>query len=334
MQLSEELQTSAFTISTGMRAGLTPRAAQHSRFAHPHHGVRKLKVDRPRFEFDEIAARQLARDYLPLLRPREAFSHTTALLLMQVPLRTPAQLHVTAPKPMGQARGRNVRGHRVSREFTPIKDLEGLPCVPYLQALLQSIPMLRFRELVVALDHLRLLRGPPGVAKALLPQEEVMRHLQEHSVIGAARLRAAIEVSRVGAESRMESLQHFELARMGIDTLEMQAEIFSEAGVLIGRFDLVDRETKRIVEYDGEQHRTDRLQYLRDEERLENAREEGWKILRLRKENFHDRELAATRRILCDFLLRVPKTLPPRLTKYFAEPLYLSSLRPRTQALR
>ncbi|MFV0432658.1 MAG: hypothetical protein ACK5LO_01550 [Leucobacter sp.] len=134
------------------------------------------------------------------------------------------------------------------------------------------------------------------------------------------KLRAAVRVARAGAESRMESLQHFELARMGIDTLELQAELWDDDGVWIGRFDAVDRAKKRILEYDGEQHRTDRGQYLRDVSRLEHARRAGYATLRTHYEDFWPHLLEQTRATLCEFLGEKPRRLAPGLARYFAEP--------------
>jgi very-short-patch-repair endonuclease len=53
-------------------------------------------------------------------------------------------------------------------------------------------------------------------------------------------------------------------------------------GAAIGRFDLVYREWRVIVEYDGDQHRTSSRQYDRDQLRLEAATMAGWIVVRVR----------------------------------------------------
>lgn len=85
----------------------------------------------------------------------------------------------------------------------------------------------------------------------------------------------------------MESHLHDVLASMGLDDLELQADLYDRAGSWIGRFDQVDRTRRRILEYDGKQHRTDRQQYLRDLTRLDRARDAGCKIFRAHAEDFH-----------------------------------------------
>lgn len=321
--LTPELQNIAFTVSAGVQAGLTPRAARHQRFARPHYGVRKLRASNPQDEFDQDRAERLSGDYAPLLRPGEAFSHTTALLLLKVPIHTYVEVHVTAPIPMGHARGRHVRGHRTRQAFNSINGLSGLPCVPHAMALTQSAKMLSFRELVVAIDHVIRLRGRRGSRWSLSTPEALQKYFHKHAVPGVQRLHVALEVARIGAESRMESLLHFELARMGVDVMELQGEIYAASGQRIGRFDQVNRVLKRIVEFDGEQHRTDRKQYLHDVKRLDFARREGWEVRRFHKENFYEQALKATREELCEFLELTPRPLPKHLAPYFAEPLHL-----------
>ncbi|MFD5599233.1 hypothetical protein ACFWHR_04165 [Leucobacter sp. NPDC058333] len=270
---------------------------------------------------------RLAAGYAPLLRVAsgECFSHTTALHLYGAPIRTPVELHCTIPDPHGAARGRGVHGHRCADPISAVhanvsETAQPLACVPPITALIQSAALLSFRELVVATDHLLKLRGPPGGKYALATAEEPTARAARSRGRGIQRLRAALRVARVGAESRMESLQHFELARMGLDTLELQGVLRDARRNWIGRFDAIDRQKQRILEYDGEQHRTDRRQYLRDEARLNLARREGYEVKRTHYEDFHEHALPGTRRALCEFLEERPRTLDRPLTRHFSSP--------------
>src|SRR5690606_20293645 len=96
--------------------------------------------------------REQARKYLPLLRSGEAFSHSTALLLLGTPIRPESRLvHVTIPSTSNPARGRGVLGHRCAKPIEVVWSAGGLPCVPFTMALEQAASALPFRELVVAL---------------------------------------------------------------------------------------------------------------------------------------------------------------------------------------
>lgn len=302
----------------GRAAGLTPDALRHERFSIPHHGIRRLRENAGESEgyLDERVERS-AREYLPLVREGEAFSHTTALILCAAPIRCSEELHVTVSGALERTRRKGVHGHRADEPFSTWRAKSDLPIVPPTDALLQSAALLGLRELVVAIDHLILPRGRPSQRRPLVNKGELELMCAKRSARGIRKLRAALEIAREGAESRMESLLHCELARMGLDYLELQGDVHDECGRWIGRFDMVDRERKLIIEYDGEQHRTDRAQYVRNEERLERVRQAGYRILRLRKEHFYPGNIAATRRRICEFLGLDPRPLPKYLARYF-----------------
>lgn len=319
MFYSTEPITSAFTLPRGRARGLTIAAMRHPRFDRPHHGVRVPRRHGTPAAFSNERVAELAKNYFPLLRRGEAFSHTTALVLLGVPILTSAEIHTTALRPMGQARGKDVIGHRVSTQVLLVRSAQGLPCIPFTRALQQAAPGLPFRELVVALDHATVVRRRRGAFRPLITRDELAQQFQEGRFRGAARLRAALEVSRVGAESRMETLQHFELAQLGIDDLELQAEILGPDGTWIGRFDAADRARKLLLEYDGEQHRTNRAQYLRDVRRLDLARDAAFRVHRTHKEDFRPSKLSHTRKRLCEFLEREPQPVSQHLARYFAE---------------
>lgn len=114
----------------------------------------------------------------------------------------------------------------------------------------------------------------------------------------------------------METLLRLELVCLGLDQLELQADIFDENGQWIGRFDAADRAKKRLMEYDGEQHRLDRAQYLRDTEKHDRARGAGYRILRVHKEDFAPSRIAATRQKICSFLGEEPRPIPRELAHY------------------
>ena len=326
-----ELPGRAFLLGSAVQSDLSSKQLRHPRFEAPYRGVRRLRRDsaHPKTLRERVA--QSASDYLPLLRLSrgEAFSHTTALHLHGAPIRTPPDLHVSIPRPHGPARGALVHGHHHGTEVEPwqvrVEGTEGIEgvafaCVPPVTALIQSAPLLSFREQVVAADHLVKLRSRGAYQWSLVGLEQLLEAAEASNARGIRRLRAALRVARVGAESRMESLQHFELARMGIDDLELQAEVYDAEGRWIGRFDAVDRVRRLILEYDGEQHRLDRKQYLRDQRRLDRARDAGYEVKRTHLEDFQPRALEQTREEMCAFLQRRPRRVAPGLAGYFAEP--------------
>lgn len=325
--LPSHLRDRAFSLSDGLAAGLTIPQLRHSRLSAPHRGVRSSAPSPPEPELLSEYTVRTAQAYLPRLRTRhgELFSHTTALVLHGAPIRferTPP--HVSIPLPHGPARSPGVRGHNsvdpTSAAFVADEELMcDFPCVPASVALIQSAPLLGFRELVVAVDHLIKWRDN-GATPPIVAQEDLREAVRTASTRGIRRLRLAVDVARVGAESRGESLMHYELAKHGLDLLELQAVIHDRGGAFIGRFDACDRTSRKIMEYDGEQHRTSRRQYLRDIRRLERVRDEKYGVLRLHSEDFAEDAIETTAARMRDFLGETARPIDPALARCFAEP--------------
>lgn len=233
-----------------------------------------------------------AERFAPILRDGEAFSHTTALHLLGCPIRGAKEIHVIVPRPLRGRKCEGVRGHTHSGVFSGVNGRNTLPVVAPDLAITQSAKLLELHELVVAIDHLITSRS-----KNRLRLETLENRLSDHPrTPGARRLRRAIALARRGAGSRMETLTRLILVAYGLaEGFELQRELSDEQG-WIGRFDMVDEARKVIVEYDGEQHRTDRGQYLWDEQRLERARRAGYRVIRFhREEVLHAPETVAAR---------------------------------------
>lgn len=114
---------------------------------------------------------------------------------------------------------------------------------------------------------------------------------------GARAAASAVSLVRAGAESRPETLVRLLLDRAGLPTAEINPEVTAASGARIGFADLLYREWKVIVEYDGEHHRTDSAQYDRDMWRLEQFIEAGYAVVRVRKRALSGRPDAVVARV-------------------------------------
>lgn len=273
----------SFAVRDALRMGYTRSQLAGARYSRPFHGVRVLadpQEPSPDTHHDRVY--ELARAYMPLMRPEWAFSHTTALVLWGCPIRGSEDLHVSVGDRRGAPEAKGIRGHR-HRAKIRSTEVAGVRVADPDLAIAQSGLSLTFIDLVVAIDHLIRPRWP--LMAPIISRETLGRLLDEHSFEGVVPARKAWLASEVGAESRMETILRLRLAQHGIRGLDLQVEIFDDAG-FVGRFDMADRLRRIIYEYDGEQHRIDRAQYLKDIERLDRARALGWQILR-----FHHEEL-------------------------------------------
>lgn len=262
-----------FTVAEGRASGMRRWALEKPSAYRPFYGVRSTESSRDAHQ---------ALKFVPRLRPGECFSHTSALELLGCPIRSDGLLHVSAPASRGRNRTRGVVGHRHAAQIRPIQIGRGLRVAPPVLALMQSSPLLELRELVVAIDALIL---QPRVPCSIVSLEEVCGAAAESSARGVRKLRRAAALARHGAESRMETLTRLLLAAFGLEHhFVLQREIRDGNG-LIGRFDFVCEAARLIIEYDGEQHRLNRVQYLKDEVRLERVRTAGYRVLRLHWED-------------------------------------------------
>lgn len=289
-QLPTSLAGRPFSATEAREAGVSRTILTHSRFLKPFFNVRVP---------DEIlGSTSPEQGFAQILRPGEAFSHTTALRLLGCPIRCDDMIHLTVPKHRRARRAAGVTGHSTRREFEALVLADNLPVIPPALALIQAASMLPLKELIIAIDHLasRKILGIDGSTESIC--EEVRSLPQQSRMPGSRNLRKALKYARVGSESRMESLLRLLLEAYGYaHCFETQVEIVDDAG-WIGRFDFVCERFKLIVEYDGEQHREHRKQYLKDQRRLDRVRAAGYMVIRLQAEDVvGNGRRAAVRRI-------------------------------------
>jgi hypothetical protein len=98
---------------------------------------------------------------------------------------------------------------------------------------------------------------------------------------GITRARQAIELFDAGAQSPKESWLRVVLIQAGLPRPQTQIPVFDEWGSSIAYLDMGWEHVKIAVEYDGEQHRTDRRQYTWDVRRLESLERLGWIVIRV-----------------------------------------------------
>ena len=285
-----------YSVRDALDAGASRGSLRRPSLTKPHHGVR---TDSPALAANASLQEQMinaAMLFAPRIREGEAVSHTSALLMYGCPIWVGSELHVTAQPHQGQNRTLGVRGHRHLMQ-TLVTQLQGIPVVFAETALTQSARQLSLRELVVAIDHLVRPRGYAGSQPSIATIEGLVHTAEEFHGHGSKRLRLALGIARLGAESRMESLTRLVLYAYGLESyFELQVDL-EDAGGWFGRFDLVDHHRSLIVEFDGDQHRTDKAQYEKDLLRLDRARAEGYTVIRLRSGDVLDRPLETATRV-------------------------------------
>jgi len=263
-----ELRLGPFHIDEAARAGVSRRRTRADDLVIPFRGIR---ASGPLDGWARIAA------YAVRMPPGHVFSHQTAALLWGLPLpRGAPALHVAAPEPMREPRMRGVVGHRLGSGI-PVDFAQGFPAVAPCDVWCQLAASLSLDELIAAGD--RLVGWPQPLATITEVDRAIARFGARR---GAIRLRAARREVRPGSASPRETGLRLALERAGFPSPEPNGVIeLSGGGSTPG--DLVFREWKVILEYDGEQHRTDERQFHRDVLRLDLLALDGWIVIRIGK---------------------------------------------------
>lgn len=113
---------------------------------------------------------------------------------------------------------------------------------------------------------------------------------------GARQLRHALRLVDPGAESPKETWLRLLLIRAGLPKPTTQIKVVD--GSWSARLDMGWEDVKVAVEYDGDQHRTDRRRYLHDIKRLERLQQLGWIVIRVVAEHHPEDVLRRVRAAL------------------------------------
>jgi hypothetical protein len=213
------------------------------------------------------------------MAPGQFFSHRTAARIHGLPLpgfEESEPLHVTVFRPDRAPRMDGIVGHHTVADSVDVVIRDGWFVTSPAHTLQQLAPMLSVEQLVIVGDSLVGGRAPLCTLdelSQLLPRAGGSR--------GIAALRVAVPLVRAGSESPRETRLRLLLVRGGLPEPLLNVDILDAHGRFIARGDLVYPEQRVIVEYDGDQHRTDRRQFERDVDRLEALAAEGWRVVRV-----------------------------------------------------
>jgi Protein of unknown function (DUF559) len=92
--------------------------------------------------------------------------------------------------------------------------------------------------------------------------------------------REALPLLRDGVDSPMETRLRLLLVSAGLPCPEINTDIIDERGHWLSRPDLLYRDLKIAMEYEGDTHRTDKRQWRADMTRHEVLHDLGWVVLR------------------------------------------------------
>jgi hypothetical protein len=149
----------------------------------------------------------------------------------------------------------------------------------------------RYRERYDAIGRLdALMRSAPFRA------DDVAMLVQRYGPVrGVRQLRELLPLVDAGAESLKESWLRLALIDGGLPIPETQIPILDEDGDAFAFVDMGWRAIKLAVEYDGDQHRTSRPQYVKDLRRLPKIEKRDWEVIRVINEDRQAEVVACVR---------------------------------------
>lgn len=207
-----------------------------------------------------------------LLPADASVTGTPALRMHQVPAGPWRPLHFVTTHPHQVRRP----GLRVTRTATLPVGSVGVVTAPW--SFVSSASQLDLVELVAAGD--RLVRSGWTTPDELLAVSAAFRGR------GARAARRAAALVRTRVDSAQETELRLCLVLAGLPEPECNPVVGS--GEAIGRVDLRYRTLRVVLEYEGDQHRTDRSKWNRDIQRHEQLTADGWSVVRITAERMRN----------------------------------------------
>jgi very-short-patch-repair endonuclease len=286
--LPRELRGRPFTAAEARRLGVQPGRLGDPDLGNPFHGVH--------LEGQAADVLALCRAYASKMRPDAHFTGVTAALLWGMPVPDhlhDLRLHIAVPLGAPVPRGRGVLGRRTTVAPGRVLELDGLRVLSRSETWCELAAVLTEAELVVLADSFV---GPdcpaPDMVLAALSaalEAPGRRHRQV--------LRAALTRTRTGVRSPRETMLRLLLVDAGLPEPEVNVRLMARDGSFLAEGDLVYRFARVVLEYEGDQHRSDKSVFRRDIRRRERYEDAGWSIIRVTAD---DMDIPSNRRELVE----------------------------------
>lgn len=202
------------------------------------------------------------------------YSHATAAMLWGLPLplriRQDPRLHVAFARGHRAPRAAGVVGHELN--FTDRVFITGLPA---------TTPDRTWRDLGTMLDVPHLVAAGDALLRSGMARvTDLDRQSASRGIRSREKLRTALLLLDPRSESPQESLLRVALVRAGLPELLVNHDLRDEGGAFVARVDLRFRDYPVVVEFDGDGHRTDRAQWIRDVGRHSAIQDLGLDLVR------------------------------------------------------
>lgn len=246
-----------------------------------------------------------------LVMPGSAWlSHTTAAMLLGLPVPADARIHVSVPRAADRRLKDTLCNHVVTPPTT--QRVDGLAVTTGAALFCELGSLLGLLDLVVV--------GDAMVRARLTTPRRLVAAAAKLAGTYAGHTRHAARLVREKVDSPMESRLRLLIVLAGLPEPTVNPEI--RDGAFRTRGDLCYLELKLVIEYDGQQHRAEDLdQWDRDNDRLAWFARNDWELIPVISRGIYRRPAETLQRV-CDAIERrgggVPE-LDPRWSLHFPE---------------
>lgn len=219
------------------------------------------------------------------LPPHAVFSHTTAGLLMGMPLpltleRDP-RVHISTLDPLRPPQIIGVSSHQIGIRGGSIRSLRSLPVTSPVLTWCLLAPHLAVPDLVAVGDFL--ITGTRPLATLDQLKAAVRCSAGQR---GVARLIRALPMVRRGPRSRPETHARLLYAAAGLPEPELNLNLYDTRGVFVAMVDLGWRSQRVANEYEGKHHQ-ERGHFRADILRRERIEDIDWRLSRFTGNDIH-----------------------------------------------
>jgi hypothetical protein len=283
------LSLGPFRYAEALNAGVARSRLRAADVRHPHHGLYVPSTA----ESDLVA---MCEELIPLLGEHTWFSHLTAARLWGMPLPFPwtadEPIHVTTLGSRAPMRRKRVVGWETAEADIPRTMLGLIPVIGPAEVWAQlAVPgatgidpetgvrrRLSRDRLVAVGDYL--MTGPKrdGQRRPLCSPDDLARAVSaRRGRRGVVDLASARELVRWPVHSAMETDVRLGLVECGLPEPDVQVPVMTAAG--LRHADLGYSAARLLIEYQGDQHRTDRQQWLEDLTRRQLFEDAGYRVI-------------------------------------------------------
>lgn len=265
--LPDNLSESGFSVREAHDLGVSRERLRRSDLVRPFSGVRSLVIP------DGVLA--LARAYAPRLPADGFFSHLTAARMWGLPLPPWAEaderIHVSYPNGRRAPRVPGVIGHHLVVAAAELTVIDGMPVTTPARTWCDLSTILSLEDLVAVGDRLIWRDDPLTTIEEL--QDMARRYPGRR---GAANRKAALELLSDLARSRPESIIRVRFVIARFPPLLVNPEVYDAHGTFVAIPDILFERYREVVDYEGDQHRTDLAQWHKDIARVPRLESAGY----------------------------------------------------------